>query len=222
MVPVVVLDDWRYGHRAGCCVAPWLGWSRNLSVFCATLSRMRLSPPRYETCWNDLSRQQLTLYRTYPSNHLINGHPLIFGLKFFISTLHTQIHPHQDDLSSSFSQNKYNTVLRLLQFLHIQWTPLPVYPLKIFTNSLYQYQMLSTVRTYSANARLSRSTAPDALYQWGLTLSVPISNTPIYQYANIPYWFSPLSSNSKISNDARSHLSAPKFSKTLHPHSPSL
>ena len=132
MVPVVVLDDWRYGHRAGCCVAPWLGWSRNLSVFCATLSRMRLSPPRYETCWNDLSRQQLTLYRTYPSNHLINGHPLIFGLKFFISTLHTQIHPHQDDLSSSFSQNKYNTVLWLLQFHHIQWTSL-----KIFTNSLW-------------------------------------------------------------------------------------
>ena len=28
---------------------------------------MLLSPPRYETCWNDLSRQQLTLYRTYPS-----------------------------------------------------------------------------------------------------------------------------------------------------------
>ena len=153
MVPVVVLDDWRYGHRAGCCVAPWLGWSRNLSVFCATLSRMLLSPPRYETCRNDLSRQQLTLYRTYPSSfssshqviilqhtsyHLINGHPLyypiIFGLKFSISTplfdfIFMVFFNHS--LSPS-SQNKYNTVLRLLQFLHIQWTPL-----KIFTNSLW-------------------------------------------------------------------------------------
>ena len=82
--------------------------------------------------------------------------------------------------------------------------------------------MLSTVRTYSANARLSKSTAPDALYQWGLTLPIPV-----FQYTNIspmtsaklghqisPYWY--FLQTLKFSNDARSHLSAPKFSKTLH------
>ena len=52
-----------------------------------------------------------------------------------------------------------------------------------------QYQMLSTVKNLPLNAGLT-STASDVLYQWGLILSVPIFNTPAWDFhpLQFPVW----------------------------------